>query len=74
MPEVSELIGEGVNRGLSVSNFSADKLEEVEGLVGDPVVAAHMGFSVIDQKRTMLPYCEDRGIRLLAMKCCDAGR
>jgi diketogulonate reductase-like aldo/keto reductase len=72
-PEISRLIGEGVIRGLSVSNFSAEQLEEAEGLVGHPVVTAHMGFSVIDQKRTMLRYCEDRGIQVVGYEALRRG-
>ena len=66
--EVAELMAEGTVRSLSVSNFSAEQLEEVERLVGPPVVTAHMGFSVVDQKREVVEYCKARGIQAVGYR------
>lgn len=65
MRDISELIDEGLVLGASVSNFSAIDIEEAEQIIGNQVITAQMGFSVLDRKDQLLDNCKDRHIQVV---------
>lgn len=76
MEDFASLKAEGLIRGVSVSNFSVDQIEEAERILGFPVTTAQAGFSVLDQgetKRELRDYSDDKGIQYVGYWTLNGG-
>jgi diketogulonate reductase-like aldo/keto reductase len=76
MAAMEECVREGYTRYIGVSNFSAQLMEEAQGLLKDNRLAANqVQYSLIDQKPRMelLPACRRLGISLVAYRPLERG-
>ena len=76
MLAVSELVASGKVRYVGVSNFSASELKAAEAALGpDLIVENQIKYSLLDHEfaDSVIPYCEERGIMVLAYSSLEQG-
>lgn len=76
MLAVSELVAQGKVRHVGVSNFSTAELKAAESaLGGDLIVENQIKYSLLDHEfaDSVIPYCEERGIMVLAYSSLEQG-
>lgn len=76
MEAMEECVREGYTRLIGVSNFSAQLMEEAQGLLKENRLAANqVQYSLIDQKPRMelLPACRRLGVSLVAYRPLERG-
>ena len=69
MPAFRRLMDEGLIRGLTVSNFTIDRMEEAMDLAQTPLVTAQLGFSAGYQREVtpeVRAYCARQRIQIVA--------
>ena len=76
MGAMADLVDAGKVRHVGVSNFSAREMEAAEAALGaDRVVENQIKYSLFDHEfaDTVIPYCEERGIMVLAYSSLEQG-
>lgn len=76
MEDFASLKEAGLIRGVGVSNFSIEQIEEAERLLGFPVTTAQAGYSVVDQgdkKRELNRYCNEKNIQFIGYQALSGG-
>ena len=76
MGAIAELIAAGKVRHVGVSNFSVDEMRDAEAALGpDLVVENQIKYSLFDHEfaDSVIPYCEERGIMVLAYSSLEQG-
>lgn len=76
MLAVSELVAHGKVRHVGVSNFSTAELKAAESALGaDLIVENQIKYSLLDHEfaDSVIPYCEERGIMVLAYSSLEQG-
>lgn len=69
IPQIDELIDEGVVLGFGVSNFTIEKIKEVQSLARHPIVANQMNYNVLYQDEItedLKGYCKQNNIQIVA--------
>lgn len=69
IPQIDELIDEGIVREFGVSNFKVEQMEEAQKLAKHPIVANQMNYNVLYRDEvddTFKEYCRDNGIQIVA--------
>jgi diketogulonate reductase-like aldo/keto reductase len=69
IPQVDELIEEGVVRHFGVSNFTVGQMREASGIAKHPIAATQMNFNVLHQTEVNEEYrafCRDHDIQIVA--------
>lgn len=69
IPQINDLIDEGVVRAFAVSNFTVEELEETNKLSRYPISAVQQNFNVIYQEEAnseYREYCKENDIALIA--------
>ena len=76
MGAMADLVAAGKVRHVGVSNFSVREMEAAEDALGpDLVVENQIKYSLFDHRfaDTVIPYCEERGIMVLAYSSLEQG-
>ena len=76
MGAMADLVAAGKVRHVGVSNFSAREMQAAETALGaDLVVENQIKYSLFDHEfaDTVIPYCEERGIMVLAYSSLESG-
>ncbi len=76
MGAMAELVAAGKVRHVGVSNFSVDEMRDAEAALGpDLVVENQIKYSLFDHEfaDSVIPYCEERGIMVLAYSSLEQG-
>ena len=76
MGAMADLIAAGKVRHVGVSNFNVREMEAAEAALGpDLVVENQIKYSLFDHEfaDTVIPYCEERGIMVLAYSSLESG-
>jgi diketogulonate reductase-like aldo/keto reductase len=76
IPQINELIDEGIVRYFGASNFNLDQLEEAIGLSQHPVVLAQVCFNVIykqDAPEKLRQFCRSHDIQVVAYRPLERG-
>lgn len=71
------LVGQGKIRHWGVSNFDRDDLDELEGLAGGDAVATDQVLYNLSRRGIewdLLPWCQDRGLPIMAYSPIEQGR
>jgi len=65
---LTRLVSDGKVRYVGVSNFTTDDLREVQELFSQGIVSNQVEYNLIDRlaEDEMLPYCQQRGISIIA--------
>lgn len=69
IPQIDELIDEGLVREFGVSNFKVTQMQEAQKLAKHPIVANQMNYNVLYKDEvddTFKKYCQDNGIQIVA--------
>lgn len=69
VPQINELIDQGIVRSFGVSNFNFDRLQEVVQLSAHPIVANQLNYNVLHKTEandTLREYCNKNGITIVA--------
>ncbi len=69
IPQIDELIDEGVVRYFGVSNFSVGQMQEAQGIARHPLVANQMNFNVLykdEVDQAFRDYCKQHDIQIIA--------
>ena len=69
IPQIDELIDEGLVLGFGVSNFTVDNMKEAQALARHPIVANQMNFNVLHKdevSETLKKYCKENNIQIVA--------
>ncbi len=77
MRAMDDLVAAGKVRFVGVSNFSVDELREADRALGSgSVVENQVKYSLFDREfaESLLPYCEENGITVLAYSSLEQGR
>jgi len=64
----------GLTRGIGVSNFSVEQIEEVSALAGPPPMVNQVQFSAFEYRRTLLEACLEREIALEGYSSLGTGK
>ena len=76
MGAMADLVAAGKVRHVGVSNFSVSEMEAAEAALGeDLIVENQIKYSLFDHQfaDTVIPYCEERGIMVLAYSSLEQG-
>ncbi len=76
MGAMAELVAAGKVRHVGVSNFSVDEMRDAEAALGpDLIVENQIKYSLFDHEfaDSVIPYCEERGIMVLAYSSLEQG-
>ena len=76
MSAMADLVAAGKVRHVGVSNFSVREMEAAEAALGpDLIVENQIKYSLFDHQfaDTVIPYCEERGIMVLAYSSLEQG-
>ena len=76
MRAMADLVAAGKVRHVGVSNFSVDEMKAAEAALGeDLVVENQIKYSLFDHEfaDSIIPYCEERGIAVLAYSSLEQG-
>jgi diketogulonate reductase-like aldo/keto reductase len=76
MRAMGELVDRGLVRFIGVSNFDIDEIEEAQSYLNNyPIVSNQVRYNLNDRsiERDMLPYCEEKGITIMAYTPLDDG-
>jgi len=76
MRAMGELVDRGLVRFIGVSNFDIDEMEEAQSFLNNyPIVSNQVRYNLNDRsiERDMLPYCEEKGITIMAYTPLDDG-
>ena len=76
MGAMAELVAGGKVRHVGVSNFSVDEMRDAEAALGpDLIVENQIKYSLFDHEfaDSVIPYCEERGIMVLAYSSLEQG-
>ena len=77
MRAMDDLVAAGKVRFVGVSNFSVDEMREAERALGSgSVVENQVKYSLFDREfaESLLPYCEENGVTVLAYSSLEQGR
>lgn len=69
LPQIDELIDEGLVLGFGVSNFTVDNMKEAQSLARHPIVANQMNFNVLHKdevSETFEKYCKENNVQIVA--------
>jgi 2,5-diketo-D-gluconate reductase B len=69
IPQIDELIEEGVVLGFGVSNFTVDDMKLAQSISKHPIVANQMNYNVLykdEVDEVFHAYCKEQGIQLIA--------
>lgn len=69
IPQIDELIDEGVVREFGVSNFTVSDMEEAHRIAKHPIIANQMNYNVLyvnEVDEAFKQYCRDNNIQLIA--------
>lgn len=69
IPQIDELIDEGIVRDFGVSNFTAANMEQTRKIAKHPVVANQMNYNVLykdEVNQEFRDYCQEYSIRIVA--------
>jgi diketogulonate reductase-like aldo/keto reductase len=69
IPQIDELIDEGLVLGFGVSNFTVDNMKEAQMLAQHPIVANQMNFNILykdEVSETFKKYCKENNIHVVA--------
>lgn len=69
IPQIDELIDEGIVRNFGVSNFTVADMEEAQKIVRHPIVANQMNYNVLyknEVSEAFKDYCRDNDIQIIA--------
>jgi diketogulonate reductase-like aldo/keto reductase len=69
IPQIDELIEEGIVRHFGVSNFMVIDMQKTAAISKHPIVANQMNYNVLHQDevdQTFIRYCETNGIQIVA--------
>ncbi len=69
IPQIDELIDEGIVRYFGVSNFSIEQMKEAQRLAKHPLVANQMNFNVLykdEVDQDFRDFCKQQGIQIVA--------
>lgn len=69
IPQIDELIDEGIVRHFGVSNFRLDKMELAQSLANHPITANQMNYNVLHKNEVseeFIRYCQDNSIQIIA--------
>jgi diketogulonate reductase-like aldo/keto reductase len=69
IPQIDELIDEGIVREFGVSNFKVAQMQEAQKLAKHPIAANQMNYNVLYKNEvddTFKQYCHDNGIQIVA--------
>lgn len=76
MKALGELVDRGLARFIGVSNFDIDEMEEAQSYLNNyAIVSNQVRYNLNDRsiERDLLPYCEERGITIMAYTPLDDG-
>ena len=76
MTALGELADRGLIRFIGVSNFDVDEMEEAQSFLNNhPIVSNQVRYNLNDRsiERDLLPYCEEKGITIMAYTPLDDG-
>ena len=76
MQAMGELADRGLIRYIGVSNFDIDEMEEAQSYLNNhPIVSNQVRYNLNDRsiERDLAPYCEDKGITIMAYTPLDDG-
>jgi diketogulonate reductase-like aldo/keto reductase len=78
MPAFDRLVEEGKVRSVGVSNFDVAQLEEAQARASHPVVVNQIEYNLVirnhqgeyntDMESTIIPYCQDHGVVVMAYR------
>lgn len=69
IPQIDELIDEGIVRDFGVSNFTVEKMTQAQALAKHPIVANQMNYNVLHKSEVgteFKQYCNENNIRIVA--------
>ena len=69
IPQIDELIDEGLVLGFGVSNFTIDNMKEAQSFARHPIVANQMNFNVLykdEVSETFKKYCKENNVHVVA--------
>ncbi len=69
IPQIDELIDEGVVRAFGVSNFTVANMQDAQAIAKHPIVATQMNYNVLykdEVNEAFKEYCSDNNIKLIA--------
>lgn len=76
IPQIDDLIDEGVVRHFGVSNFNVEQMREAAGLSKHPIAATQLYFNALHRQtvsREMSDYCEINNIQIVAYRPLERG-
>lgn len=76
VPQINELIDEGLVRQFGASNFNLAQLQETMGLSMHPIAVNHLHFNVLNKQEAnpaMRDFCKKHGIQIVAYKPLERG-
>lgn len=69
IPQIDELIDEGLVLGFGVSNFTVENMKEAQALARHPIVANQMNFNVLykdEVSEIFKKYCKENNVHVIA--------
>lgn len=69
IPQIYELIDEGLVLGFGVSNFTVDNMKEAQSLAQHPIIANQMNFNVLHKDKVseaLKKYCKENNVQIVA--------